>query len=156
MTLKDYYKILGADTKAKLGQLDSKFKEHVDRIILIADKEKGIKVYSKILEAYFILRLEEPKAVYEECLDKIKDKDSKEYSDYEQSLKKRFNKIILKANSKVKRNYKNLDKNKDWQIILEMINRVCSWDNITRGFDKYTRIDSFSICSYISICCGFE
>lgn len=121
MTLKDYYKILGVDAKVRSGQLDSKFNEHVNRIKHILDKEKAIKDYIEIFEAYFILRQEEPKVVYEECLDRIKDKDSKEYLDYEKSLKKRFNNIILKANSKAKRNFKNIEKNKDWQIILEMI-----------------------------------
>jgi hypothetical protein len=121
MKLKDYYEILGVDSNARLSQLDSKFKEHVDRIKLIDDKEKGIKEYLEIFEAYFILRQEKPKVVYEECLDKIKDKDSKVYSVYEASLREQFQIIIDSANIKAIRNFNRLDKVEDGRIITDMI-----------------------------------
>ncbi len=121
MELKNYFKILGVDKKTSLKQLDIKFKEEIEQVKHISNKESKLNQYLKLFEAYYMLRQEEPRVVYEECLDKIYNKASSDYSDYEKTLEKRFNKIILTANNKAKRSIRYLDKNRDWEIILEMI-----------------------------------
>lgn len=121
MKLKNYFEILGVDKKANIRQLDTKFKEELEQVKRISNKESRLNQYQKTFEAYYILRQEEPRVVYEECLEQINNKSSGDYNDYEKSLKKRFNKIILTTNRKAKRSFKYLDKNNDWEIILEMI-----------------------------------